>query len=236
MSTAVQRVMVWPVVLRLCHLVFALGVPVLLVTGGLLGSGMILNDALYQHLLTQWHLPAGHLVGLALVARLGVLVASEGVGGYRALWPRGQSLQAMLAFYSSLGRQPLPAYHAHNPFWGPLYLLFFGLLALVLVTGLMLEFASLRGLFGVASDPLLRWHLGSSGFFLAFTIGHVIASVLHDLRGRGADVSAMINGERCFEVERPATPPAPGATPSVSLDSLGRWEPPASKPPERRDR
>lgn len=221
----VQRVQVWPWSVRLIHAVLGLSALVLLLSGWLLGSGLVLNDRLYQLLLDDLHLPAGHLLGVALAARLYLLFAAEGVAGLRALLPdRRWPVRAleMVRFYASFGRTPLPGYFAHNPLWAPLYLVLLMLLLLALVGGLLLELPALRGLFGWSSDPLLRFHAALFGPIAVLTGAHILTSVLHDVRGAGADVSAMLNGARVFATEeRRSSPDLVGVRP----EDIGLWRP-----------
>jgi len=215
---------VWPAPLRITHWLMALAVMVVLVTGWLLRSGLILNDRLYQLLLDDFHLPAGHLLAMALVVRLYYLVTDEGVGGVAALLPRvrlAADYLALFRFYASLGRLPLPAWYAHNPLWAPLYLLIFLLLLGAVVTGLLLQYAGLRGLFGLSSEPLLYWHDWPLAGLTLLALGHVLSTFLQDLRGKGCDVSAMINGYRHFEVGSPAAIPPRTADPAVSVQDIG---------------
>ena len=77
--------------------------------------------------------------------------------------------------------------------------------------------------FGQEPDALHSW-LG--GVLALFTLLHVIAVFLHDLKGKGALVSAMISGWRYFHVTRQG--PIEDAvfnrrtSVEVSIDSLGR--------------
>jgi Ni/Fe-hydrogenase 1 B-type cytochrome subunit len=52
-----------------------------------------------------------------------------------------------------------------------------------------------------------------------FVLAHVIAVFMHDLKGGGDDVSAMINGKRLFEV-KPIPFQEIGGVHTVSVDSL----------------
>lgn len=226
MTEQVRRIRVWPGVLRITHWTMALTVAALLLSGWLLKSGLVLSDRLYDFLLEQLHLPAGHLFGLALAVRLFYLVRDTDIGGYSALLPSRSSwpgIVAGLRFYTSFARSELPRYYGHHPVWAPLYLLWMGLLLSQLLSGLLLEFGALRGLFGLASDPLLGWHVAPFTVLAMLTVLHVVSAFLHDLKGQGSDVSGMINGHRTFVVERPQSP---GMAPqAVSLDSIGGWAP-----------
>lgn len=227
MSTSVSRVRVWPGLLRLIHWVMALAVLILLLSGAVMKSGLVLSEALYQLLRDQLHLPAGHLLGVALVIRGYLLARDRGVSGLNALLPKASSLpgiKAGLRFYASFARAPLPRYYAHHPVWAPVYLLWFGLLLLEVGTGLLLEFSALRGPLGLSSQRLLEWHLAPFTLMTALVILHLVSVVLHDLKGAGSDVSGMINGYRTFATGE--VPPATGLTsPTVSIGDSSGWRP-----------
>jgi Ni,Fe-hydrogenase I cytochrome b subunit len=233
MSDNVSRVLVWPGLLRVIHWAAALAVVLLLLSGWLMKSGLVLNDRLYEFLLEQLHLPAGHVLGLAVVVRFYLLARDRGVEGYSALVPgRGawQGIKEGLVFYTSFARTNPPRYFAHHPVWAPVYLLWWLLLAAQLVTGLLLEFGALRGLFGLSSDALLRWHLAPFGWLAMLAVLHVVSAFLDDLKGSGSDVSAMINGHRTFETGEKTGPAKVTAPPSVSLNDLGVRKPPKDGP------
>ena len=229
MPEQVTRVKVWPGVLRLTHWAAALGLLLLLLSGWLLKSGLVLNDRLYDLLLEQLHLPAGHLLGVAVAVRLYLLVRDRGVTGYRALMPgRGawQGIKQGLAFYASFARARPPRYYAHQPVWAPIYLVWWLLLLAQLGSGLLLEFAGLRGLFGWSTNHLLGAHVAPFGWLALLTALHVASVVLDDLKGEGGDVSAMINGHRTFDTGARGGSGGVAVPPSIALGDVGRWPPP----------
>ena len=227
MSGQYARVRIWPATLRLTHWVAAGAVLVLLMTGWLLHSGLVLSERLHQLLLEELHLPAGHLLGLALLVRCFLLLRDDGVAGFDAMRPKMASWEGVktgVRFYISFARTPMPRYYAHHPVWAPLYLVWLALLLLQLATGSLLEFAGLRGLFGWSTQPLLEWHLAPFALLAALAALHVVSVFLHDLKGDGSDVSGMINGYRTFDTGERTRPDRP--TPSVSSGDLAGWTPP----------
>lgn len=229
MATEVRRVRVWPGVVRATHWAMALSLLVLIPTGWLLTTGLIAGDELYELLRHRLHEPAGQVFAIALAVRLVYLVAGgDGVAGWRALVPTGPQLAAVreaLRFYSTLGRGQLPAYYAHNPFWAPLYLLFFVLAAVAAATGLVLAFPFVRSVARVDEPAALALHGQLLEWVVAWCCFHVAAAVLHDWRGQGSDTSAMISGYRIFPVHRGSDPASP--TPVIRIEDIGR---PASRP------
>ena len=228
MATEVRRVLVWPGVVRVTHWAMVLSLLVLLPTGWLLTTGLIAGDELYELLRHRLHEPAGHVLAGALAVRLVYLVVGgNSVSGWRALVPTGSQLVALreaLRFYSALGRGQLPAYYAHNPFWAPLYLVFFLLVAVATATGLALEFPFVRSVAHVDEPAALALHGRLLEWIVAWCAFHVAAAVLHDWRGQGSDTSALISGYRIFPVSRDAAA-GPGIA-TVRIESIGR---PASR-------
>jgi Ni,Fe-hydrogenase I cytochrome b subunit len=224
MATEVRRVLVWPGVVRLTHWAMTLSMLVLIPTGWLLTTGLVASDELYELLRHRFHEPAGHVLALALAVRLlWLLIGGRSVSGWRALLPTGPQLGAlreMLRFYSALSRAPLPAYHAHNPFWAPLYLLLFALLAVATVTGLALEFSFVRSVLHADEPATLALHGRLMEWIAVWCVFHVAAAVLHDWRGQGSDTSALISGYRIFPVTR--IPGAGQGGTAVRIADIGR--------------
>lgn len=130
---------------------------------------------------------------------------------------------AVLSSYMTLGKIPLPKWYAHNPLWGPLYLLFFLLMGIQIISGLLLmNQITLLGDFSIRSLHVFGFQLT-----LGFSLLHILAVFVHDLKGTGSDVSAMISGQRIFVVESKA-PPA--VLSSVSLDDLTKQLKKSGKP------
>jgi Ni/Fe-hydrogenase 1 B-type cytochrome subunit len=224
LATEVKRVRVWPAVIRLTHWAMTLSLLVLLPTGWLLTTGLIANEELYQLLRHDLHEPAGHVLAVALAVRLAYLVVGgSGLMGWKVLLPitapQRAGVREMARFYSALSSRPLPGYFAHNPLWAPLYLIAFALLAAAAATGLMLELPFLQAVAHVEEPAVLRLHGRLMEWILVWCVFHVAAAMLHDWRGQGSDVSALISGYRIFPVERQASPP-PGAV-EVPLAGLG---------------
>jgi len=127
-----------------------------------------------------------------------------------------QALGGMLRFYLSLGRNPMPSYYAHNPFWGPIYLLMFLVLLAQAASGLLVKYQP---------DGILEWmpqlkHLHDLGYGIIATFVplHIVAVFLHDWKGEGAEISAMISGYKLFSVQRPGLP---GKVQTVAIQDIG---------------
>lgn len=208
-----KRTLIWPASLRLSHWLMAFAVCGLLLTGWVLS-----HIAAYYQVALDYHFLLGYLLVFALVIRLYPLFASpRSAAGWRDLVPGRSTLPAMgamLRFYVSFGRTPLPHWYAHNPLWAPLYLLLFVLLFLLAVSGFLMgagHHTLLINLYGL--------HEHVAGFVGWFTLLHILTVVAQDLKGGLSDISAMIHGYRTFRIEKPE--PEPGVH-TVSLDSLRR--------------
>ena len=133
----------------------------------------------------------GNLNLLAVLLRLGLMFV-PGSSHWRALIPRKNHWQAvaqMLKFYLSFGRFPLPNWFSHNPLWLPIYSVMYLLLLGALLTGLV------QGIFFSVHQLL-------SNILMWLVIGHIVAVILHDLKGQLATISGMINGFRYFHFEK----------------------------------
>lgn len=204
--------MVWSGRLRALHWALALAVSVLVATGWLMGEA---SEPLAGRA-AEVHRNVGSLLLVALAARIYLLFAGRGPERWRDFvpWPpQHRAALAVLRFYLTLGRSPLPAYYARNPLWGPVELAFY---VFLLVQG----WSGLAGAGGV--------HGAGLAIALGFALAHVLGAVLHDWKGTGADVSAMINGHRVFIIGQtgPARPPGVQA---VSVEALTRSRPSAGR-------
>jgi Ni/Fe-hydrogenase 1 B-type cytochrome subunit len=225
-----KQVRIWSGWVRAAHWLLAGATLTALATGGLMAWGREAAPPLWIAA-RAIHVPAGEVMLLALAVRLVLLVTGSGSAGWRDFLPRrGQwgAAWSALRFYLTATRSPLPAYYAHNPLWGPLYLVLFGLLALQGALGLWLELPAVRGLLALDYAAGLRWHQGLAYAVAGLAVAHILAAVVHDWRGRRWDVSAMINGDKVFEIRRPEAGMSFGgvAIRSAAPDAAGHWEPP----------
>lgn len=198
--------------MRLAHWLIALSVIVLLATGWLVKlAPSVANSASESHKLASIGLTLG------LILRIGLLIAGPVTARWKALLPVRadiDKISAMLRFYLTMGRSPLPKWYAHNPLWAPLYLFILIILVVQALSGLLME----------AHPLMLGFYLPSVHDFwatviLVFSCLHVIAVVLQDAKGTASDVSAMINGHRIFIVEDVDTMHAQG-TQTIPLEQI----------------
>ncbi len=186
----IRYVLVWSGWLRLSHWLIAAGILFQITSAWAIGH----NNADYTFWL-DWHLITGQIILVALALRV-VLFFFPGSSSWRAFIPEKSQLQAMLQmikFYLSLTRFPLPNWYAHNPLWLPLYLIVFIVLAACLITGLMYDSPK-----NIVGFTMVKLHSTLASAVIIFSIAHIASVFLHDLKGKGAFISAMVNGHRYF--------------------------------------
>lgn len=220
-ANPIKRVRVWSAAVRLAHWSMALAVLVLLLTGWLMRSAPAIRAAALDY-----HWIAAYVLLLALALRLYLLAFGAGAAGWRDCLPSGVQRRAvldMVRFYLSFGRSPLPNWYGHNPLWGPIYLLWFLLLALELATGFALHAPYLVG--GISIGAI---HVWAGGLVGGLVVAHVAAVFAHDLKGANCDVSGMISGYRYFVIEKPdASRLKPEGV--LPLDEMRKWTPPQAR-------
>ncbi len=209
----IQRIPVWSHALRIAHWVMAAAVVVLIATGW----GMESNPLPASTLQDDHFLAAAFLIP-AFLLRIYLLFFGAGTDHISDCEPdmnRLRSAAAVLKYYFSLGRSPLPNWYAHNPLWGPLYLLLFLFLLIQILSGALQQNPPYLGMINLHDV-----HVIGAYVITTFTVVHILAVFLHDLGGSGSDISAMINGHRIFILKKPVTAQQSGDVQSVSLDEL----------------
>jgi len=215
MSEQIRRVAVWSGWLRLIHWILALATLALLATGWLIANSPTLAD-----LAADVHLFAAGFLIAALILRFVLGFTGKGAERFEHMLPQRPDLDGMVAsllFYLSLGKAPLPNWFAHNPLWKPLYLILFVLLILAALTGWIMPE---RQLIGHLYLPKTHAWLGNA--IGVVTLAHLFSVALQDIKGRSADISAMLSGYRFFVFERGAAKKAAVDEVSVRLDELGK--------------
>ncbi len=211
----IQRIPVWSHTLRIAHWMMAVAVVVLILTGWRMAG-----DPLQASVMLDDHYLAAAFLIPAFLLRLYLLFFGAGTDHISDCEPdmnRLRSALAVLKYYFSLGRSPLPKWYAHNPLWGPLYLLLFLFLLIQILSGALQQSHPWLGMVNLHDVHIIGAYL-----ITGFTVVHILAVFLHDLGGSGSDVSAMINGHRIFILNKPATTQQSGDVQSVSLDELRR--------------
>ncbi|MGF1546297.1 MAG: cytochrome b/b6 domain-containing protein [Thiotrichales bacterium] len=191
-----RRIAVWSGLLRLSHWAMTLLVVALLLTGLLTKVAPGLAAAA-----RDYHYMAGHVLLAVFFLRIYLLFFGRKTDLLQALVPGRLELRgawAMLKFYLTLGKSPLPKWFAHNPLWMPIYLVFFLALLLQMITGLSYTSGAV-----FLPETTQDLHAAGARVVLGFAVIHTLAAFWHDWKGASADVSAMINGHRIFPIEKP---------------------------------
>ncbi|MBS1184761.1 MAG: putative cytochrome b [Proteobacteria bacterium] len=184
--------------LRLLHWTLALSIILLIATSQLAEA---FEEGPYESTLWNLHILAGYVLSAALLARLlwGV------VGPLSARW---RDLWHPAVWKDSLRRLRLPAAHraGHDPIASLAYLFAYGVMALMVATGLGLaasEFQTgpLAGWLGNASwleDVLGEPHEAGFALLLGFVGLHMAALLFHQLRGERV-AQSMVTGKQYLD-------------------------------------
>jgi len=184
---------------------------------GLLVTGWLQQHVIqYFQIALDYHYIFAYALTLALGLRLYLLVSTPAsAANWRDLVPnrhRMKQAMAMLRFYVSFGRTPLPHWYAHSPLWAPIYLFIFLLLLIQILSGFLIG-AGHHTLF----INLYTLHQNVSTSIAIFILLHITSVFLHDLKAGTSDISAMIHGYRIFKIEKPDITTT---VQTVSLDKL----------------
>lgn len=204
MAINIQRVAIFSTAQRITHWLLALGIIFELISAWLVAHADV--DTLAW---SDWHIMLGQALLLPLLFRIALLFV-KGSGHWRFLLPTREQRHVVLQtlkFYASLGRLPCPDWYAFNPVWQPIYV--FIIIIMLLTTG--------TGFAVTGSLSLSGLHAFLASILLYFTLAHLFFVVLHDIKGNGAQISAMLNGYKYFHGREA---PAAQKENSVSLDSL----------------
>ncbi len=214
----IRCVLVWSSWLRLSHWVIAGGVIFQIVSAWALA-----HDEANAAYWLDWHLITGQIISMALFLRV-ILLFFPGSSNWRAFIPERSQVQAMvqmIKFYLSLARFPLPSWYAHNPLWLPVYPVFYLVLAGCVISGLLFNTSHI-----FIGNPMYELHGALSGLIVTFSIFHIATVFLHDLKGKGAYISAMVNGFRYFhytgvnDKDGGNVPGEKSGKQSISVDSI----------------
>lgn len=206
MTNSIKRVAVFSSAQRIAHWLIAAGVAFLLISAWLVQHSDV--DVIAW---VDWHIMVGQALSLVIAYRVYLLFV-PGSGHWRLLWPTREQrhiVQQTIRFYASLGRLPCPDWYAYNPLWQPLYALV--IVALVIVSGSGF-------LLGNSGSGMTQLHSTMATFILYFTLAHIAFTLLHDVKGSGAQISAMLNGYKYF-MSKPVENPLPAEN-AVSLNDL----------------
>lgn len=211
-AETLRRVTVWSRGVRITHWALVVLLAILLLTGLLATEAPRLAGAA-----RDYHYLAGHAMAFVLIARVFLMAFGQRSDRLDALLPTRTDwagARAMLLFYVTRGRAPLPRWYAHNPLWMPLYLAMFALLALQVISGYGIDAGWL--------DPgqLARVHALNARVLAGFALVHILTVFWHEAKGTGSDISAMVSGRRIFLIDTPAARPKGRIIDIVPADSI----------------
>lgn len=220
-AQAIRSVYVYELPVRLWHLVNALAIVVLAVSGWLIASPLHSpGGEASSHYLMGYirfaHFAAGYVLAVGLLGRIywafvGNWYARELFWVPLFQWAYWQDVWAMLKWYGFASPRP-GQYIGHNPLARmAMFFLFLLPLVFMLFTGFALYaegqqvgswFEGLFGwvipLFGSSQDVHTAHHLGMWTVF-CFIIVHVYAALREEIMGRSSMVSTMVSGHRTFK-------------------------------------
>ena len=186
--------------LRLLHWVIALSIVALIATSQLAEA---FEDGPYENTLWNLHILTGYVLTAGLLTRLLWGVVGPVSARWRDLWHPA-------VWKDSLRNLRLPSAHraGHDPVASLAYLFAYGVMALMVVTGLGLSASEFQ------TGPLAGW-LGNAGWLedvlgephevgfvllLGFVGLHMAALVFHQLRGERV-AQSMVTGKQYLDAE-----------------------------------
>ena len=190
MPMKIQSITLWSFYARLLHGALALAMLFLAFSGWLMGQ--ITNDVEFWQ---EWHQIAGQVTVFLLLARIWLFFqpGNSHFSRYKISANDLQTILKTLKFYASLARSELPPWFAINPVWRVLYALFYVLLVLLVISGLVDGQTLWLGIYWPSV------HQSIASFMLVWLIVHLIATVLHDSKSKVGRISAMLSGVAYFE-------------------------------------
>ena len=189
-NETIKYVLVWSGWLRLSHWVIAFGVLFQITSAW----AIRMNPPNYQFWY-DWHLIVGQIILVAISLRV-ILLFTDGASNWRSFVDYRSQFKAiiqMIKFYLSFTRFPLPNWYAHNPLWKIIYLFMLVVLSACIFTGIAYNSSFI--LLGYLSA---EWHSTLASIIVVLSSAHIITAFLHDWKGKGAFISAIINGHRYF--------------------------------------
>ncbi|HBR98683.1 MAG TPA: hypothetical protein DD979_15110 [Gammaproteobacteria bacterium] len=198
MAETISRVQVWSTRLRWANGVIAGCIMGLLVTGWLSAQASPMASVARGY----YYLVA-YVFSAAIAYRLFLLFAGTKSEHVRDCWPKRatqyrEAVVAHLRFYLSFCKSELSGWYGHNPCWGPVYLLMYGLSVLMIATGFAIGQVYLGP--GISLTGI---HALGAGVFLVFAVAFVLAAMLHDARADVNGLSAFFSGYKYYRVQTP---------------------------------
>lgn len=198
---------VWDPLLRLLHWLNAICVLILIFLGGILylrAQLELTRSAI--GLFASLHVYTGYILAGGVLIRWIWLFTGPPLSTWRDIIPykknQIQVVRDTVRFYIGLFKGEPPFYVAHNPFAGIAYMVFFVVVGMQVIEGLILSQTPLSPE-GVRQAPKLLVMSHRIGFviIILFVIAHIVAVVVHELVERRSIVSSMIHGSKAFKLD-----------------------------------
>lgn len=192
----------WDPVLRFLHWWNALTMTLMLFTGAVfIIAGHDMKEAA-EIKLTMVHAVFGFLLGAGIFARVLWLFMGTETARWRDMLPLSSEQSRVFGetiryYIRGLKGEP-PLYFAHNPFAGIIYLGFFVIACVQVVSG-----AVFLNLPESLRDKSVSHEFHELGFLLIliFIAAHLAAVFIHELKERHGLISAMVHGKKTFTDE-----------------------------------
>ena len=188
-----RRIFVWGGWFRLAHWSIALSSLLLMISGWLLAESPSLAEGA-----SEFHSIAASVLLFGLLLRSLLMFVGkphERLTGLIVDATEFKTIVETFRFYLSLGKTALPHWYAQNPLWKTVYLFVYLVLYLQVISGVLMP--DNDTLFGFYLPSVHAWW---ARVLVIYAGLHLAAVVLHDYRGKAADISAMINGYRLFQL------------------------------------
>lgn len=191
---------VWDPVLRFLHWLNASLMALMLTTGAVfvIAGHHDMKETTEAALLTA-HAIIGFLLGAGLLARVLWLFIGTGTARWTDMLPLSAPQRKVfwgtILYYLKGFKGDPPLYFGHNPFAGVIYLVFFAIASVQVISGAV--FLGIpEDLRGKSAIPDVH----ETGFVLIilFIAAHLTAVFVHELKERHGLISAMVHGRKTF--------------------------------------
>ncbi len=189
-----RKVLIWSGWFRLSHWFLAISTLVLMLTGWLMTNSLSLHGSALAY-----HLFAAGIFTAGLLLRIILFITGKNQQTLPAMIPNRldiKTVKAMLLFYITLGKSPLPNWYAQNPFWKPVYLVLYLVFILVTLSGLLISSHT-----EIAGFILLSVHQLWAQVIFYFSLLHIGSVILCDYKAQRYDISAMLHGYKLFNIQ-----------------------------------
>lgn len=191
---------VWDPLTRFLHWWIAIAVLLQFATGTIfwLWGSQISNSMMFD--LNLPHFYIGYSLATAIAVRITLLFIGPETAHWSDFLPVNSHKRSIwkrtLSYYKSFCRADFPRTLGHNTFAGPVYLVFYLLMAVQVGIGIYLSF--LPGGTTQMDSPWMTVHKYIFFALIGFILAHLIAVLIREIKGKEYITSSMINGYKIF--------------------------------------